>query len=40
MRASLRKAGKAAGAVFVALIALDLLATAVTVAFGAELLKR
>lgn len=41
IRAStLRKAGKAAGTIFVALIALDLIATAATVAVGAVWLKR
>ena len=36
----LRKFIKRAGAVAVCLIALDLVATAATVAFGAELLRR
>ena len=41
IRAStLRKAGKAAGAVFVGIIALDLIATAVTLALGATWLSQ
>jgi hypothetical protein len=37
---SLRKIAKGAGAVVLGVIALDLIATAATVAFGAEWLRR
>ncbi len=36
----LRKAAKSAGAVVLGIIALDLIATAATVAFGWELMRR
>ena len=37
---TLRNVAKGAGAVVIGLVALDLVATIVTVAFGAEFLKR